>query len=177
MVPFVTFELAPDQVLPASVEAIDLIMAQPVGQGGRMLLPFQFVARNVGPHLATTAEEALEAACYGFNTRYHDPVTGRWEAEGAFDIGSEADPVLQLIPGLMDRIDLPWLHIDREQRLLRLVPLSDLDVFPLQAVVEKTLRQTGQSNRVVLSYQDYNEYAKWKSRLAPPDQAQPRSFF
>lgn len=177
MVPFVTFELAPGQVLPAPLAELDLILAQPIKQGGRALLPFQFVARNIGIEKSAEIEGLLLSDCYGFNTRYHDPVTGRWEVEGSFDLSEVEDLVLLMIPEIWDRIDLPWIHVSGDRRYLRLAPLSDLDAFPLQAAVEKRLKAAGDKRRVILSYQDYNEYEKWKNRLAPADQARPRSYF
>ncbi len=177
MVPFVTFELAPGQVLPEPLHELDLIVARPVRQGGRALLPFQFVARNIGADLTSEMESILVSDCYGFNTRYHDPVTGRWEVEGSFDLADLDDLLLQMIPEIWDRIDLPWIHVSGDRRYLRLAPLSDLDAFPLQASVEKRLKAAGDTRRVILSYQDYNEYEKWKSRLAPADQARPPSYF
>ncbi len=177
MVPFVTFELAPGQVLPEPLQELDLVMAQPMRQGGRALVPFQFVARNISGDDMHAVAADLEELCYGFNSRYHDPVTGRWEAEGAFDLSQVDDPVLQMVPGLMDRIDLPWIHVRKGERYLRMAPLSDLDAFPLQARVEKELRRHGDRRRVILSYQDFNEYLAWKARLAPPGQAEPRSYF
>ena len=92
-------------------------------------------------------------------------------------LSSVDNPALKLIPDVMERIDLPWLHLRKGQLHLRLVPLTDLDAFPLQATSQKILAGLGKAERVVLSYQDYNEYQKWKERLAPPDQVRPPGLF
>lgn len=177
MVPFVTFDLAPGQVLPAPLQELDLILAQPIRQGGRLIIPFQFVAKNVSAEAAEEIERVLEADCYGFTTRYHDRVTGRWEAEGSFDLATMGDPIVQMLPSLMDRIDLPWIHMAGGRRYLRMAPLTDLDAVPLQASVERVLREAADARRVILSYQDYSAYETLKSRLAPPEQARPASYF
>ncbi len=177
MVPFVTFECAPGEVLPEPLQEMDMVIARPVKQAGRVLLPFQFVARVVTLEQRNQMESMMESDMYGFHTKYHDPITGRWEAEGAFDMDEAQTPGMQLIPDIMEHCDLPWLHIRGGQLHIRLVPFTDLDALPIQSKVEKFLKIGGAGRKVILSYQDYREYQRWKERLAPPDQVRPRSLF
>ncbi len=177
MVPFVTFEFAPGEVLPEPLQEMDLVIARPLKQGGRMLLPFQFIARNVSLEQRNAMEALLAMDLYGFNTKYHDPITGRWEAEGAFDMEGQRNDGLRMLPEIMDACDLPWFHLRNGILHVRLVPLSDLETMPVQAKIEKFLAAGGAARKVVLSYQDYREYQRWKERLAPPDQVRPRSLF